>query len=174
MRSFTPFEIDRREAVEAGYSTVARLHRGVDDTLIQWAQSTGRYVYIGMATWQGKLQHPQSPWGNPYHNPKYGSLQRRLDLYARHLDTRPDLRARLPELRGMVLCCWCAPALCHGEVLLKRLQDGSFERYQAAVEEHRETSTAVCTMHDHQTKQGVYHDAGCLTAAASLRRRRRA
>lgn len=143
MRPWTPFELDRQQAVEAGYSTLARLHRGADDALIAWALDIGRSVYIGMETWQGKIKHSQSPWGNPYHRSKYGSLQRRLDLYARHLDARPELTARLPELVGMVLCCWCAPAACHGDVLLQRLGQEHWRRYQAAVEAHRKTSTAL-------------------------------
>ena len=138
----TPFELARREAVEAGYSTLAKLNKGADDALIAWAQATGRYVYIGMATWQGKVQHPQSLWGNPYHNPKYGSLQRRIALYARHLDARPELTARLPELEGMVLCCWCAPVACHGDELLRRVGGEHWARYAAAVGAHRKAPTA--------------------------------
>jgi hypothetical protein len=33
------------------------------------------------------------------------------------LPTQPDLMARLPELKGKVLGCWCAPEACHGDIL---------------------------------------------------------
>jgi len=35
----------------------------------------------------------------------------------RHLPSRPDLLARLGELRGKALGCWCAPLACHADVL---------------------------------------------------------
>ncbi|HKX02122.1 MAG TPA: DUF4326 domain-containing protein [Methylomirabilota bacterium] len=40
-----------------------------------------------------------------------------------HLPSRPDLLARLGELRGKALGCWCAPAPCHAEVLARFLED---------------------------------------------------
>jgi hypothetical protein len=165
MRPFTLFEQARCEAVEAGYATVARLHKGTDETLVQWAHDTGRYIYIGKWQRQGKIVHPQSPWLNPY-DTAYGDRTTRVALYADYLDGHPapsprlpklpgpELLKRLPELAGMVLCCWCAPQLCHGEELLRRLGDGSFERYQAAVEAHRKASTAVSTR-CRQQKEGV-------------------
>lgn len=139
MRSLTPFELDRLEAVEAGLSTVAKLSRGrsqPDATLIAWAKATGRYVRITRPV-------ARYLWGNPYEEGRDGTRAEVIALYARRLDAHPELTARLPALTGMVLCCWCAPARCHGEVLLARLKDGSFERYQAAVEAHRKASTAV-------------------------------
>ena len=30
---------------------------------------------------------------------------------------QPALLARLPELKGKRLICWCAPLRCHGDVL---------------------------------------------------------
>jgi hypothetical protein len=33
------------------------------------------------------------------------------------LGNHPDLLARLPELRGKVLGCWCHPEQCHGDTL---------------------------------------------------------
>jgi hypothetical protein len=31
--------------------------------------------------------------------------------------TRPDLLARVSELAGKRIGCWCKPAACHGDVL---------------------------------------------------------
>ncbi len=29
----------------------------------------------------------------------------------------PALREKLPELKGKILGCWCAPEACHGDIL---------------------------------------------------------
>jgi hypothetical protein len=143
---WTTFEQARREALEAGFATVADLHKGVDEALIALARDTGRFVYIGQR--QGRHTHDPSIWRNPY-GQEYGDRPTRVALYADYLDGHPQPAPRLPKLpggelltrlsalAGMVLCCWCAPAVCHGEELLRRMLDGSFKRYQAAVEAHR-------------------------------------
>jgi hypothetical protein len=100
-----------------------------------WLQS----VYIGRRyrapitrRWQ-----QASPWHDPFKIGRDGDRATVLARYPAYLDTRPDLLARLPELSGKLLVCWCAPDGCHGEELLRRLGDGSYERYQAAVAEYR-------------------------------------
>jgi hypothetical protein len=40
----------------------------------------------------------------------------------RYLPSRPDLLARLDELRGKALGCCCAPEGCHGDVLIEALE----------------------------------------------------
>ena len=53
-----------------------------------------------------------------------GAREEVIAMYERWLrDERPDLMATLHELRGKDLVCWCAPKLCHGDVLL-RLANG--------------------------------------------------
>ena len=37
--------------------------------------------------------------------------------YREYLRARPDLLALVPELRGRTLACWCAPELCHADIL---------------------------------------------------------
>jgi hypothetical protein len=39
--------------------------------------------------------------------------------YRAWIVTQPELMAALPQLRGKDLVCWCAPAACHGDVLLE-------------------------------------------------------
>lgn len=58
-----------------------------------------------------------SPFGNPFVIGRDGSREDVVRKYADWLLGRPDLMARLPELRGKVLVCWCAPEMCHGHVL---------------------------------------------------------
>lgn len=71
-----------------------------------------------------KLPHPAdavyvgrpSPWGNPFGGPRAQAIQR----YAEWLPTQPELVARAKrELRGKDLVCWCTPAACHADILLR-------------------------------------------------------
>ena len=70
-------------------------------------------VYIGRG----------SPWGNPYRIGPYGSRADVITLYRVYLSKQPALLARLPELRGKRLGCYCAPLPCHGDILAA-LADG--------------------------------------------------
>lgn len=58
-----------------------------------------------------------SKWGNPFVIGKDGDRSRVVLLYAGWIATQPDLLSSVHELRGKVLGCWCAPSLCHGEIL---------------------------------------------------------
>jgi hypothetical protein len=87
-------------------------------------------VYIGRQRpafmWSGGYHLPRSIWSNPF---KVGSREEVIGNYERWLLTeRPDLVARLPELRGKGLACWCAPPggltasdplRCHGQMLAR-------------------------------------------------------
>ncbi len=71
-------------------------------------------VYIGRG----------SPWGNPF---KIGPDGDRAAVVAKHeawLRGRHELLRTIGELRGRDLVCFCAPATCHGDLLL-RLANGS-------------------------------------------------
>jgi len=81
----------------------------------------GEFVYIGRAMPAYGLA--ASIWANPYKlGPGVGRTEV-LAKYRAYLMGRPDLLARLPELRGKVLGCWCAPFECHGDILAE-LADG--------------------------------------------------
>jgi hypothetical protein len=56
-------------------------------------------------------------WGNPFRVGDDGDLTAVLAKYRAHVMARTDLLARLPELRGKVLGCWCRPRGCHGDAL---------------------------------------------------------
>lgn len=58
-----------------------------------------------------------SKWGNPFKIDAHCSRQEAIQRYADWLQTQPDLLAALPELKGKVLACWCAPLPCHGDFL---------------------------------------------------------
>jgi hypothetical protein len=80
--------------------------------LLRHLADTGRLVRVGRDT----------VWGNPYRlrpGATAGERAEVIDAYERDLLARPDLLARLPELRGRALGCWCAPRACHGDVLAR-------------------------------------------------------
>ena len=55
-----------------------------------------------------------SKWGN------FFEPGRSLENYRLYLESRPDLiEAAKKELRGKDLVCFCAPKLCHGDILLR-------------------------------------------------------
>jgi hypothetical protein len=40
-----------------------------------------------------------------------------MAMYRAYLLERPELLELVPPLRGRTLACWCAPELCHADVL---------------------------------------------------------
>lgn len=71
----------------------------------------GPGVYIGRP----------SKWGNPFTVGPDGTRDEVIQKYADWLADQPQLLDDLEELRGRRLICWCTPARCHGEVLLRLL-----------------------------------------------------
>ena len=59
----------------------------------------------------------RSDWGNPYRIGPDGDRAQVIEAYRRWISTRADLLARLEELAGKRLACWCSPQACHGDVL---------------------------------------------------------
>ncbi len=77
-------------------------------------------VYIGRAMYQGGWRLPTSKWANPFTLAKFeNDRQKVITAYEAHVRSKPELLAALPELAGQSLGCWCAPELCHGDVLVK-------------------------------------------------------
>lgn len=61
-----------------------------------------------------------SKWGNPFRLGPGESREAAVAKYRAWLMTQPALvAAARRELRGKVLGCWCAPKLCHGDVLME-------------------------------------------------------
>jgi hypothetical protein len=76
-------------------------------------------VYIGRANARYHLRG--SFWANVPLPPQATSAQRVRSIadYETALRCDPVRLAKLPELRGRDLYCWCAPKPCHGDVLLR-------------------------------------------------------
>lgn len=78
-------------------------------------------VYIGRANGRRRLK--ASPFANPFVIGKDGDRAEVIATYRAWLLYQPDLLARLPELAGKRLACWCSPAACHGDVLVELLNN---------------------------------------------------
>lgn len=65
-------------------------------------------------------------YGNPYYIGRDGTREEVVRLYGIWLNDHPDLvMDALLELSGKVLGCWCAPKLCHGDILARLTDRGS-------------------------------------------------
>ncbi len=58
-----------------------------------------------------------SPWGNPFAIGRDGTRAEVIAKYDAWIATQPQTLARLPELWGRDLVCFCSPLPCHGETL---------------------------------------------------------
>lgn len=100
-------ELALRRQMENGETVVVSL-RGLHANLIAWAETEGLYVRIDRRT----------DWGNPFEMPDDGGRDEVILKYRNYyLPYKILLQARLPELAGKALGCWCAPEPCHGDVL---------------------------------------------------------
>ena len=58
-------------------------------------------------------------WGNPFKIGPHGTREDVIRKYEEWIQTRAELLAALPSLRGKRLGCWCKPLACHGDVLAR-------------------------------------------------------
>jgi len=63
-----------------------------------------------------------SIWGNPFIIGRDGDREEVIAKYKSWLLGIPELLARLPELEGKVLGCWCKPEACHGDFLVELVE----------------------------------------------------
>jgi len=83
---------------------VANLHRGQ------------KYdVYVGRP--RAGQSTSSAPWGNPFVLGQDGNREQVIAKYREWLPQQAELMRRLPELKGKVLGCFCAPLPCHADVL---------------------------------------------------------
>jgi hypothetical protein len=95
-----------RGLLEEGLTVVVNLR--THDALIEWAQERDLFVRVDR----------HSPWGNPFLLEDDGDRETVVARYRDHyLPHKPSLLERIAELEGKALGCWCAPDLCHADVL---------------------------------------------------------
>lgn len=105
-RKYSNRERDLKADCENGWTVVANIN--TDSALISWAESKGKYVYVGRG----------SKWGNPFKMGDDGDRDTVCDCYKKHyVPNKPSILSDLDALAGMVLGCYCSPQKCHAETL---------------------------------------------------------
>lgn len=80
-------------------------------------------MYLGLLVLNGSAKRTTTNVvGNPFPVKKYG-LNECLRLYEEHIRDTPSLYFALEELEGKELGCWCKPNGCHGDILVKLLEE---------------------------------------------------
>lgn len=103
---WTDAERDLQERLKEGATVVVNLKS--QPNLVTWAEQEGRLVRVDRS----------SKWGNPFVLGEDGDRDEVIASYREHyLPHKPSLLARVGELEGKALACWCAPQACHGDVL---------------------------------------------------------
>ncbi len=74
-------------------------------------------VYIGR--WNAKIP-VKSKWHNPFRD---GTKEENIAKFKEYLLNNDELLASLHELKGKILGCWCAPSICHGDVLAELVEE---------------------------------------------------
>lgn len=71
-----------------------------------------------------------SKWGNPFSHMentkaqfKVETREEAIEKYREWILTQDDLLNSLHELKGKVLCCYCKPKSCHGDVLIELINE---------------------------------------------------
>ena len=114
-----PDQLQRKAIVDAGGLAVASLKSGVDDTLVDWAKANGLFLYVGRAVPRRGLQG--SPLANPFRIGPY-SREESIELYRHWIRLQPSLLGLIATLAPRLLCCWCYPLACHGEVIVEEAE----------------------------------------------------
>ncbi|MEW6663042.1 MAG: DUF4326 domain-containing protein [Bacillota bacterium] len=65
-----------------------------------------------------------SKWGNPFIIGRDGTREEVINKYESWILKQPELMTSLHELRGKTLVCFCKPKPCHGDVLIKLIEEG--------------------------------------------------
>jgi hypothetical protein len=73
-------------------------------------------VYVGRGKRGTGLK--KSKWHNPFVVGKDGTQDEVVEKFEHYLRASP-LMAELPEIKGKILACHCAPKPCHADVLLR-------------------------------------------------------
>lgn len=63
-----------------------------------------------------------SIWGNPFKIGRDGTRKEVIEKYRLWILTQPALIAKLHELKGKHLGCFCKPLPCHGDVLVELIE----------------------------------------------------
>jgi hypothetical protein len=80
-----------------------------------------KHVYIGRENPHNSLA--ASIWANPFEVTTDQTREEAIARYRDYILNSPELMAKLPNLMGKTLVCWCKPEACHGDVLVDLLHE---------------------------------------------------
>ncbi|EKX60625.1 DUF4326 domain-containing protein [Streptomyces ipomoeae] len=103
-------------------TTVINLKGRIHDFGPRLESAPDDLVHVGRRWTMGHWDLPQHPLYNPF---RYDTARKKRDgtraevmaKYREYLMSHPALLALVPPLRGKTLACWCAPELCHADIL---------------------------------------------------------
>lgn len=81
------------------------------------------HVYIGRNLTMGGWKMKKSKWENPFKVTPQDPRDSVLQKYREYVLADPKLMDSLDELEGKILCCWCSPEGCHGDVLVDLINE---------------------------------------------------
>ncbi|CAB9497680.1 expressed unknown protein [Seminavis robusta] len=101
------------------------------DNLREWVKDSALNEYIGrkgVVFVDGQRFPPRdSPWANPFRITQNSTRADVVNRYEAHLRKQlkndPTLKGELLKLDGKCLGCWCCPEACHGDVLVRAIQE---------------------------------------------------
>lgn len=114
----------------------------------------GGIVFIG----DKPFSYPGSIWENPIKKTKYNTKEQRIKQYEEHIREKIEsehLEGELLSLRGKTLGCWCKPEDCHGDVLVR------------LIEEYRAKSKTDCSKVEKSKEESFSRSAGRSQAGES-------
>ena len=63
------------------------------------------------------------PWGNPFSIGKDGTREEVIEKFRDWIKDQDLLMQEIESLRGKTLGCWCSHQPCHGDVIVKSLEE---------------------------------------------------
>lgn len=98
-------ERDLLERIKAGEAVA--VNQKTMKNLCQWAQENKLLVRVDRF----------SDWGNPFELPADGDRDQVCDAYEVYFPLKRSLHAKIKDLKGKALGCWCHPERCHAHFL---------------------------------------------------------
>ena len=88
-------------------------------------------IYIGRKICNQSWDLPTSKWSNPFYVKNYIHDEKSLWDYEQYIRGSTKLWDSLEELEGKTLGCWCWPSPCHGDILVKLLEEKAKNRIKS-------------------------------------------
>ena len=90
--------------------------------------SVCKVVHLNKEHYDVLIARP-SKWGNPFVIGKDGTRSEVIQKYEIWLRNNPALMSEILELDGKVLGCWCKPKSCHGDVIVKIINELKVDKF---------------------------------------------